>query len=84
MTFFMIYLLIGVIIVLINYEKMQETCLKYLNDEIDSKPYLYASVSKEALNILEKYLFLFYIILWPCYFNTKIEWHKKDKEDTNK
>ena len=84
MTFFMIYLLIGVIIVLINYEKMQETCLKYLNDEIDSKPYLYASVSNEVLNILEKYLFLFYIILWPSYFNTKIEWHKKDKEDTNK
>jgi hypothetical protein len=77
MTYITIYFLIGVLITLTNYDKMQEICLKHLNDEIDSKPYLYASVNTEVLDILERYLILIYIIIWPSYFR----WHKKDNQN---
>jgi hypothetical protein len=85
MTYITIYLLIGVLITTINYEKMQEICLKYLNDEIDSDPYLYASIRREVLDILERYLFLIYIIIWPKYI-IKMLCGKEDTDtkDTNK
>lgn len=56
-----IYLIIGIIITILMYEKL----VKRLAKEIEDKAYLYSSISSNNIDNFIKYSPLVLIIMWP-------------------